>query len=249
MFDQRSHIVLYDVKTSTSGLLFTASPTVGATEVAPPHKTPSQTVLTSHGSSHKVFSVTNYGNVDEAPTSADTRSVPREMWTLGYDTSDDTTCYTDDGEDEDEEDEDDEEDEQNNNVHLGPAETRRQASPPPPRDRANSLREHYRRAMAKQGILAPLAERGRLFAGRKVHRFIAKTGELNMTFKNVGRRWRYLADIFTTLMDIRWRYDILLFVVAFVFSWVVFAVMWSVDVISTLGGNLKSNSLRGFSSQ
>ena len=233
----------HNVKACASGLLFTASPTVGATEMVP-HRTPSQTVLTSHGSSHKVFSVTNYGNVDEAPMS-ETRSVQRETWTLGYDTSDDTTCYTDDGEDDDE-DEEDEEDEQNNNVHISPAssryaETCRQTSPPP-RDRVNSLREHYRRAMAKQGILAPLAERGRLFAGRKVHRFIAKTGELNMTFKNVGRRWRYLADIFTTLMDIRWRYDILLFVGAFVFSWVAFAVMWSVDVISTLRGNL-SNSL------
>ena len=220
--------------TSTSRLLFTATPTVGATEVAP-HKTPSQTVLTSHGSSHKVFSVTNYGNVDEAPLS----DAGPATWTLGYDTSDDTTCYTDDGEDEDEADEEEEEeeedeDERNNNVHVGPyVETRRQASPPP-RDRVNSLREHYRRAMAKQGILAPLAERGRLFAGRKVHRFIAKTGELNMTFKNVGRRWRYLADIFTTLMDIRWRYDILLFVGAFVSSWVVFAVVWSVTSFQLL---------------
>lgn len=175
--------------------------------------------------------------MDASPIKA-SNSIHSAIWTLGYDTSDDATCYAEDGEDEsddeeDEEEEEDEVDEKNNNIQLSPmlsryAETRRQTWTPPLklRGRANSLKEKPRLAMAKQRIFGPLAERGRLYAGRNMHRFIAKTGELNMSFKNVGRHWRYLADIFTTLMDIRWRYDILLFVLGFIFSWLSFAVMW-----------------------
>ena len=147
------------------------------------------------------------------------------MWTLGYDTNDDTTCYSDDEGEEDE----DEADEPNNNVQLSPmlySEIYRKTATPPLKykDRTSLLKQQHRKAVDRQEVR--LAERGRLYAGRKVHRFIAKTGELNLSVTNVGRRWRYLTDIFTTLMDIRWRYDILLFVLAFVFSWLLFAILW-----------------------
>ena len=173
-----------------------------------------------------MFNVTNYGNVDGAKISRN-MSEPRSMWTLGYDTSDDTTCYSDDDEGEDE----GEVDERNNNVQLSPmlrryADTYNKTATPPLKykDRTTLLKQQHRRAIDRQEVR--LAERGRLYAGRKLHRFIAKTGELNMSVTNVGRRWRYLTDIFTTLMDLRWRYDILLFVLAFVFSWLLFATLW-----------------------
>ena len=37
---------------------------------------------------------------------------------------------------------------------------------------------------------------------------------------------RYLVDIFTTVVDMRWRYNVLKFAAAFVFSWSFFALVW-----------------------
>ena len=49
-----------------------------------------------------------------------------------------------------------------------------------------------------------IAKRGRLFAHRKVNRIIEKNGDLNVAFTNIHkRRMRYLADLFTTLIDLQ----------------------------------------------
>ena len=40
------------------------------------------------------------------------------------------------------------------------------------------------------------------------------------------RRLHYLVDIFTTLIDFRWRYTALLFTSAFIFSWLFFGTLW-----------------------
>jgi len=40
------------------------------------------------------------------------------------------------------------------------------------------------------------------------------------------RRQRYMADIFTTLVDIKWRWNLLNFVPAFMLSWLIFALLW-----------------------
>ena len=54
--------------------------------------------------------------------------------------------------------------------------------------------------------LGDVAKRGRLFAHRKVNRIIEKNGDLNVAFTNIHRRrLRYLADLFTTLIDLQVR--------------------------------------------
>uniref|UniRef100_A0A668ALA3 Potassium inwardly rectifying channel subfamily J member 4 n=1 Tax=Myripristis murdjan TaxID=586833 RepID=A0A668ALA3_9TELE len=62
------------------------------------------------------------------------------------------------------------------------------------------------------------------------HRFVKKNGQCNVVFNNMeDKPRRYLADIFTTCVDIRWRYMLLIFTTTFLLSWLVFGlVFWGV---------------------
>ncbi|XP_078461281.1 ATP-sensitive inward rectifier potassium channel 12-like [Lampetra planeri] len=54
-------------------------------------------------------------------------------------------------------------------------------------------------------------------------RFVKKTGQCNVHFVNVDNRpRRFLSDIFTTCVDVRWRWMFLIFSLAFVLSWLAF---------------------------
>ncbi|KAK8740761.1 hypothetical protein OTU49_002691 [Cherax quadricarinatus] len=58
-------------------------------------------------------------------------------------------------------------------------------------------------------------------------RVVQKNGECNVSPSNVAkRRRRYLQDIFTTLVDIQWRWTLLVFAMSFISSWMLFAVVW-----------------------
>lgn len=58
-------------------------------------------------------------------------------------------------------------------------------------------------------------------------RLVFKNGECNVNRANIKkRRQRYMADIFTTLVDIKWRWNLLNFVLAFMLSWLIFALLW-----------------------
>ncbi|KAG7491472.1 hypothetical protein MATL_G00004680 [Megalops atlanticus] len=67
-------------------------------------------------------------------------------------------------------------------------------------------------------------------AGRLRSRFVKKNGQCNVVFANMeDKPRRYLADIFTTCVDIRWRYMLLIFTTAFLISWLLFGlVFWGV---------------------
>lgn len=77
----------------------------------------------------------------------------------------------------------------------------------------------------------PMAKRGRLFASTpsRLHkrRLVQKNGECNVKSRNVTKRKRkYIVDIFTTLVDMRWRYHLLLFALAFIVTWFTFGAIW-----------------------
>ncbi|XP_037544812.1 ATP-sensitive inward rectifier potassium channel 12-like [Nematolebias whitei] len=58
-------------------------------------------------------------------------------------------------------------------------------------------------------------------------RIVKKNGQCNVVFTNMeNRRQRYLADIFTTCVDIRWRYLLLLFCISFIVSWLLFGLIF-----------------------
>ncbi|XP_078125098.1 ATP-sensitive inward rectifier potassium channel 12-like [Sander vitreus] len=69
-----------------------------------------------------------------------------------------------------------------------------------------------------------------LGTGRLRSRFVKKNGQCNVVFNNMeDKPQRYLADIFTTCVDIRWRYLLLIFTTTFLLSWLVFGlIFWGV---------------------
>eukprot|EP00066_Takifugu_rubripes_P025981 XP_011615247.1 PREDICTED: ATP-sensitive inward rectifier potassium channel 12-like [Takifugu rubripes] len=66
--------------------------------------------------------------------------------------------------------------------------------------------------------------------GRLRSRFVKKNGQCNVVFDNMeDKQRRYLADIFTTCVDIRWRYLLLIFTTTFLLSWLLFGlIFWGV---------------------
>ncbi|XP_045596107.2 ATP-sensitive inward rectifier potassium channel 12 isoform X3 [Procambarus clarkii] len=75
-------------------------------------------------------------------------------------------------------------------------------------------------------------------------RVVQKNGECNVSPSNVAkRRRRYLQDIFTTLVDIQWRWTLLVFAMSFISSWLLFAVVWW--VIAYTHGDLLEHNLPG----
>ncbi|XP_053690809.1 G protein-activated inward rectifier potassium channel 3 [Sabethes cyaneus] len=66
------------------------------------------------------------------------------------------------------------------------------------------------------------------FSSRRIRkRVIFKHGDCNVVQGNVAkRRRRYLQDIFTTLVDIQWRWTLLVFALSFILSWLGFGTIW-----------------------
>uniref|UniRef100_A0A673LSJ3 ATP-sensitive inward rectifier potassium channel 14 n=1 Tax=Sinocyclocheilus rhinocerous TaxID=307959 RepID=A0A673LSJ3_9TELE len=58
-------------------------------------------------------------------------------------------------------------------------------------------------------------------------RFVKKNGQCNVVFAHMDDKpRRYLADIFTTCVDTRWRYLLMIFCSTFLFSWLVFGLIF-----------------------
>ncbi|KAK0138054.1 ATP-sensitive inward rectifier potassium channel 12 [Merluccius polli] len=92
-----------------------------------------------------------------------------------------------------------------------------------------------------------------LHKGRLRSRFVRKNGQCNVVFNNMeDKPRRYLADIFTTCVDIRWRYMLLIFTTTFLLSWLLFGlIFWGValahgdfDLRLTPGGGQPPGSER-----
>ena len=89
-----------------------------------------------------------------------------------------------------------------------------------------SIRDKRRMSIPTQNLKTN-SKRGGLFANRKKERLVKKDGDFNIHFRNISRKSQsYLADVFTTLLDMKWRYTFLIFVIAFVLSWLGFALIW-----------------------
>ncbi|XP_026154320.1 ATP-sensitive inward rectifier potassium channel 1-like [Mastacembelus armatus] len=57
-------------------------------------------------------------------------------------------------------------------------------------------------------------------------RLVTKDGRCNIEYGNIKYRKKYLSDFWTTLVESRWRYVILLFIATHTLSWFFFAVMF-----------------------
>ncbi|XP_072282686.1 ATP-sensitive inward rectifier potassium channel 1 [Pyxicephalus adspersus] len=63
---------------------------------------------------------------------------------------------------------------------------------------------------------------------RRRARLVSKDGRCNIEFGNVEEQSRiaFLADIWTTILDLRWRYKMTIFISAFLGSWFLFGLLW-----------------------
>ena len=69
--------------------------------------------------------------------------------------------------------------------------------------------------------------RGKSAKKQQQKRLFFKNGNINISRCNIDkRRRRYFSDIFTTLIDLKWRYTIIIFLLGFFCSWVFFAIIW-----------------------
>ncbi|XP_073418391.1 ATP-sensitive inward rectifier potassium channel 8 [Dendrobates tinctorius] len=57
-------------------------------------------------------------------------------------------------------------------------------------------------------------------------RFVAKNGACNVAHKNIREQGRFLQDVFTTLVDLKWRHTLVIFTMSFLCSWLLFAMIW-----------------------
>lgn len=59
-------------------------------------------------------------------------------------------------------------------------------------------------------------------------RLVAKDGHCNIEYGNVGysSHFAYVKDLWTTFVEIRWRYIIFFFVASFTLSWFIFGLLW-----------------------
>ncbi|CAF0868273.1 unnamed protein product [Brachionus calyciflorus] len=58
-------------------------------------------------------------------------------------------------------------------------------------------------------------------------RLVKKCGELNIHMDNVPKhKRRLLSDFFNTILDMKWRWHLVIFVLTFIISWFIFATIW-----------------------
>uniref|UniRef100_A0A4W3H111 Potassium inwardly rectifying channel subfamily J member 5 n=1 Tax=Callorhinchus milii TaxID=7868 RepID=A0A4W3H111_CALMI len=57
-------------------------------------------------------------------------------------------------------------------------------------------------------------------------RYVEKDGKCNVHHGNVQETYRYFSDLFTTLVDLKWRFNLLIFTLVFTITWLFFGFIW-----------------------
>uniref|UniRef100_A0A8C4RVD8 ATP-sensitive inward rectifier potassium channel 11 n=1 Tax=Erpetoichthys calabaricus TaxID=27687 RepID=A0A8C4RVD8_ERPCA len=57
-------------------------------------------------------------------------------------------------------------------------------------------------------------------------RFVAKNGACNVAHTNIREQGRFLQDVFTTLVDLKWIHTLIIFTMSFLCSWMLFGMIW-----------------------
>ena len=63
-------------------------------------------------------------------------------------------------------------------------------------------------------------------------RLVSKDGDIMFEVRNVSERWRFLVDLFTSLIVLKWRWVLLIFCASYVLSWLVFGCLWALLVVA-----------------
>ncbi|XP_026870972.1 ATP-sensitive inward rectifier potassium channel 11 [Electrophorus electricus] len=78
-------------------------------------------------------------------------------------------------------------------------------------------------------VLTRLAEdvlQPKFKAKQRKARFVAKNGACNVAHTNIREQGRFLQDVFTTLVDLKWLHTLLIFTMSFLCSWLLFGMIW-----------------------
>lgn len=77
-------------------------------------------------------------------------------------------------------------------------------------------------------------------------RLVQKNGELNINTFNIPKhRRRLLSDFFNTILDVKWRWHVIIFILSFILSWFFFAAIWY--AIAYLHDDIGENDVQDFS--
>ncbi|XP_034427134.1 inward rectifier potassium channel 16 [Hippoglossus hippoglossus] len=67
----------------------------------------------------------------------------------------------------------------------------------------------------------------------KKYRYVRKEGHCNVVFRHVPEEWMlFVTDIFTTLIEIRWRVMFLIFALSYILSWLFFGIIYWVIALA-----------------
>ncbi|XP_078540098.1 G protein-activated inward rectifier potassium channel 4-like [Lissotriton helveticus] len=66
---------------------------------------------------------------------------------------------------------------------------------------------------------------------QKRQRYVTKDGKCRVNLGNIQEKTRFLFDFFTTIVDLKYRWFIFLFMTCYVVTWVMFAVIYYVDAL------------------
>ncbi|KAG7279220.1 hypothetical protein CRUP_013612 [Coryphaenoides rupestris] len=78
-------------------------------------------------------------------------------------------------------------------------------------------------------ILTHLAEdvqQPKFKATQRKARFVAKNGACNVAHTNIREQGRFLQDVFTTLVDLKWLHTLIIFTMSYLCSWLLFGMIW-----------------------
>uniref|UniRef100_A0A3Q4G9F2 ATP-sensitive inward rectifier potassium channel 14 n=1 Tax=Neolamprologus brichardi TaxID=32507 RepID=A0A3Q4G9F2_NEOBR len=93
----------------------------------------------------------------------------------------------------------------------------------------DQLRDIYSKQILRKAAHEELSPPGSCSRGSSQvrSRFVKKNGQCNVVFTNMEEKGqRFLADIFTTCVDIRWRYLLAVFCTSFLVSWLFFGLIF-----------------------
>ncbi|XP_046889938.1 ATP-sensitive inward rectifier potassium channel 11 [Hypomesus transpacificus] len=88
--------------------------------------------------------------------------------------------------------------------------------------RKGLIPEDYLRTRLAEDVLQPCKFKPK----QRKARFVAKNGTCNVAHTNIREQGRFLQDVFTTLVDLKWLHTLIIFTMSFLCSWLLFGMVW-----------------------
>ncbi|XP_061077613.1 ATP-sensitive inward rectifier potassium channel 11 [Conger conger] len=101
--------------------------------------------------------------------------------------------------------------------------------------RKGFLPEDYVLTRLAEDVLQPKYK-----AKQRKARFVGKNGSCNVAHTNIREQGRFLQDVFTTLVDLKWLHTLIIFTMSFLCSWLLFGMIWW--LLAFAHGDLDQNS-------